>query len=280
MPSENIIMIRKASGEEEPFDAGKLKHSLLRAGASEQVANEIADHIKDWIYPGITTKKIYFRAISILRSKRTVSALRYKLKQAMFELGPTGYPFEHLTGKIFKKKGYEVQVGKIIEGHCVSHEMDVIATNSMHQILVECKYSSSQGKQVSVQVPLYVRSRVDDIIRRRRELPEYKGMEFFGWVVTNTRFSLDSIDYSKCSGIRILGWDYPEGEGLKEIIEREKLYPVTIVSNLTKKEKGILMEQGVVVCSQLMEDMRLIDQLQLPKRKYNALKKELKEICD
>ena len=157
--------------------------------------------------------------------------------------------------------------------------MDVIATNSMHQILVECKYSSSQGKQVSVQVPLYVRSRVDDIIRKRRELSEYKDMEFFGWVVTNTRFSLDSIDYSNCSGIRLQGWDYPEGEGLKEIIEREKLYPVTILSNLTKKEKRNLMEQGVVVCSQLMEDMMLIDQLQPSKRKYNALKKELNEIC-
>ncbi len=275
---ENIIKVRKASGEEEPFDAGKLKRSLLRAGADEKLADEIVKKINDWIYPGIPTRRIYFRAISLLRSKKTVSALRYKLKQAMFELGPTGYPFERFIGKIFKMEGYNIEVGKIIDGHCVSHEMDVIATNSTDQILVECKYSSSRGKQVSVQVPLYVRSRVDDIIRKRKELPEYEGINFTGSVVTNTRFSLDSVEYSKCSGIRLLGWDYPEGNGLKDIIEREKIYPVTILSNLTKKEKGVLMEQGIVTCSQLMEDLHLIDQLQLTRRKVNALKKELEKI--
>ena len=280
MNSENIIKVKKASGEEEPFDAGKLKHSLLRAGADEEVAYEIVRNIMDWIYPGISTKKIYYRAISILRSKKTVSALRYKLKQSMFGLGPTGYPFEHFIGLIFKTEGYDdIEVGKVIEGHCVSHEMDVIATNSTDQVLVECKYSSSQGKQVSVQVPLYVRSRVDDIIRKRRELPEYRGMDFTGCVVTNTRFSLDSLEFSKCSGIRLLGWDFPEGNGLKEIIEREKIYPVSILSGISKKEKGILMEQGIVACSQIMDNLQLIDQLQLTKRKYKALIKELNAIC-
>jgi hypothetical protein len=280
MYSESTITVRKASGEEEPFDAGKLKRSLLRAGAEDIVAAKIVANIKDWIYPGVSTKKIYYRAISILRSEKTVSALRYKLKQAMLELGPTGYPFEHFVGKIFEAEGYKIKVGKVIDGYCVSHEMDVIATNRTDQILVECKYSSSQGKQVSIQVPLYVRSRVDDIIRKRKELREYEGVDFLGCVVTNTRFSLDSVEYGKCSGIRLLGWDFPEGNGLKEIIEREKIYPVTILSNLTKKEKRILMEQGVVTCSQLTDNFQLIDQLQLTKRKYNALKIELKKISN
>ena len=170
-------------------------------------------------------------------------------------------------------------MGKVIEGHCVSHEMDVIATNKTDQVLVECKYSSSQGKQVSVQVPLYVRSRVDDIIRKRKELPEYRGMDFTGCVVTNTRFSFDSLEFSKCSGIRLLGWDFPEGNGLKEIIEREKIYPVSILSGISKKEKVILMEQGIVACCQIIENFQLIDQLQFTKRKYKALIKELNEIC-
>jgi hypothetical protein len=104
-------------------------------------------------------------------------------------------------------------------------------------------------------------------------------MDFTGCVVTNTRFSLDSLEFSKCSGIRLLGWDYPEGNGLKEIIEREKIYPVSILSGISKKEKVILMEQGIVACCQIMENFQLIDQLQLTKRKYKALIKELNEIC-
>ena len=106
------------------------------------------------------------------------------------ELGPTGYPFETFIGKIFEKQGYEVEVGQTIEGYCVSHEMDVIATDKNLQHLVECKkYRTAREKNITIQVPLYVRARIDDIIKKRKGLPKYQNTEFQGWVVTNTRFS-------------------------------------------------------------------------------------------
>ncbi|MBN2401214.1 MAG: restriction endonuclease [Spirochaetes bacterium] len=275
--ADSTILVKKASGEEEPFSKYKLERSLRNAGADNDSVKEISDEIFNHIYNGITTRKIYSGAFTLLRRKKNLAALRYKLKRSIFELGPTGYPFEHLVGQIFEKQGYGIEVGRVIEGVCVSHEMDVIASGNNKQHLIECKYSKDQGKQVSIQVPLYVRSRVDDIIKKRKELPEYDGFSFFGCIVTNTRFSADSIEYGICSGLHLIGWDYPEGNGLKEIIEREKIFPVTVLNFLTKNHKQYLMDKGIITCSQLSANAGILNELRLSKN--NSVMNELDDIC-
>ena len=273
------IHIKKASGDEEPFSSHKLERSLINAGAGPETIIKIVADIENWIVPGITTKKIYSRAFSILRSEKTTSSLRYRLKQAILELGPTGYPFEILIGKLFENLGYSTEVGQVLDGKCVSHEMDVIATQDVLQHLVECKYHKDQGKHVSIQVPLYVRSRVDDIVAKRKGMSEYQDFSFRGWVITNTRFSPDSIQYSTCNGLNLLAWNYPEGNGLKENIEKFKIYPITVLRNLSIKEKKSLLKDGIVTCIQLLERTDLWPGMELPENKHNKLLKELKDIC-
>jgi hypothetical protein len=274
-----VILVKKASGEEEPFATEKLERSLLNAGAKADIIQKIVGDIECWIQPGVTTKKIYTRAFSLLRQDKTTSSLRYRLKQAILELGPTGYPFEILIGKLFQQTGFGAEVGVVVEGKCITHEMDVIATKSSIQHLAECKYHKDQGKQVSIQVPLYVRSRVDDIISKRQKMREYQDFSFTGWVITNTRFSSDSIQYSKCSGLKLLGWNYPPGEGLKEKIEKYKLYPITLLRNLTNKEKQHLLKEDIVICTQLFAHPQALSVLDLSKAKHDKLMKELNDIC-
>ncbi|MCF8298151.1 MAG: restriction endonuclease [Saprospiraceae bacterium] len=273
------ILIKKASGDEEAFSSDKLERTLLNAGAKKEIVLKIVADIEKWIYSGITTKKIYSHAFSMLHREKTTSSFRYRLKQAILELGPTGYPFEILIGRLFQKMGFSTEIGVIVEGQCVSHEMDVIATHEKLQHLVECKYHKDQGKQVSVQVPLYVRSRVDDIISKRQGMPEFHDFSFKGWVITNTRFSEDSIKFGNCSGLNLLAWDYPTGNGLKENIEKYKIYPVTVLKNLTKKEKQFLLNLGIVTCSLLLENPDSLIDLRLGKTKHNLLLKELNKIC-
>ena len=272
------ILIRKASGEEQPFSKEKLERSLLNAGAESDYIRKIVDDIEKWIYPGVTTKKIYSRAFSLLRRERTASSSRYRLKQAIFELGPTGYPFEVLIGELFRAKGFSCETGIIVNGRCVTHEMDVIATADGIQHLIECKFHKDQGKQVSVQVPLYVRSRVDDIVDHRSTLDEYKGYKFKAWVVTNTYFSADSIHYGLCRGLKLLAWDFPRTEGLKSMLDRYKIYPVTILHRLTVKEKQHLLDMGMVTCRQLFDNLSVLEELGLSRPKNDAIKKELGEI--
>ncbi|MFW6145381.1 MAG: ATP cone domain-containing protein [bacterium] len=274
------ILITKTSGEKERFDVSKLKRSLENAGAEKDVIEEIADDIEKWLYEGVTTKKIYRHAYKLLRKRSTLGALRYKLKKALMELGPSGYPFEYFIGAVFEKQGYKTEVGKVIEGRCVTHEIDVIATKEGNQHFIECKYANDQERRVSIQVPLYVRSRVDDIMAKREQLPEYKNYTFSGWVVSSSRFSTDSIDYSKCSGLNLLGWDYPKGNGLKDIIERINIFPITLLNHLLKREKQYLMNKGVVTCNQLMDNLKMLDELNLSNKKYSDLVDELENITN
>jgi Holliday junction resolvase-like predicted endonuclease len=276
--NDKNILVRKASGDEEPFSAEKLKSSLRNAGADEDIVEDVTMDILQWIYEGVTTRKIYSRAFSLLQQKKNHLAARYKLKKAILELGPTGYPFEHFVGKILEYKGYSTLVGQIIKGCCVSHEVDVIATSGNEQHLVECKYSQSAGKTVSVQVPLYVRSRVNDIIKKQQESEQYRGFTFYGWVVTNTRFTTDAIDYGNCCGLRLLSWDYPADKGLKDIIDREKIYPVTVLNQLSNIRKKILLEKDIVICRQLIEKPEVLEYLQLTTKEYRSLMNELEAI--
>lgn len=278
LKSDHQILVTKASGEQEAFSINKLKGSLRNAGAAEPVINQIVDAVLNWLTPGVSTKKIYRKAFSLLRYESDSSGLRYRLKQAILELGPTGYPFETLIGQLFAKQGYDVEVGIVVDGTCVTHEMDVIATGATVQHLVECKYSKHQGKQVSVQVPLYVRSRVDDIIKTRSSMPENAHLKFEGWVVTNTRFSDDSLQYGRCSGLNLLGWDYPGEKSLKYLIEYYKIYPITILTGLTISQKQQLMDKGIVCCNQLLENMDVLKQFNFSARRISKVKSELEHI--
>jgi hypothetical protein len=280
MSSNNTILIRKASGESEFFDASKLKHSLRRVGADHKTSESIAFDIETSLYEGISTRKIYRMAFRMLRKHNRRNAMLYKLKQSLFELGPTGYPFEYFIGEIFKRRGFNVEVGKNVEGHCIAHEIDVIATNKTEQLLIECKYSKDQGKHISIQVPLYVRARVDDVIRKRAEMPIYSNLSFSAGVVSNTRFSYDSITYSKCNNIILLGWDYPQNNGLKEIMEQEKIFPVTALEHLTRKQKTQLMEKGIVTCDQLISNMEILTEFMIRKKKLINLERELADILN
>ncbi len=276
--NNQTIFITKATGEKEAFDVKKLKDSMRRAGAEEEIIEQIAEDISSWIYDGISTQKIYGRAFMLLRKKKKYAASRYKLKKAIMELGPTGFPFEYFVGKILEIEGFETEVGQVLNGKCVTHEVDVVATRDKNQYFVECKYGTSPGKIFGVQVPMYIRSRVNDIINKRQEEERYKDFSFHGWVVTNTRFSTDAVNFGACSGLNLLSWDYPAQNGLKDIIDRQKIFPITVLHNLTNPQKQQLLEKGVVICRQISENPEVLEPFQLKIRKLNRLMKEIDDL--
>lgn len=271
--------IKKVSGEFETFSRTKLINSLKRSGAEVEIVNSIADDVESWLYDGIPSKKIYDKAFALLRKKQLGIAARYKLKNAMMELGPTGYPFEFFVGQVFKLMGYDVEVGKVLQGHCVTHEVDVIATKEKEQHFIECKYYQHTGKNANVQVPMYIRSRVDDLIKYRKSLPEFEGFVFHGGVVTNTRFTADAISFGECTGLSLLSWDYPQGKGLKEIVDREKIFPITVLTRLNLSEKQQFMEKGIVICRQLAENPEVLAAIVTDNNKVKKVLQEIKYLC-
>ena len=272
-------LIEKASGERQEFKPEKLKNSLKRAGASDDIAYKIVEEISAIIEAGFSTKEIYKKAFKLLKTRKSSNAARYSLKNAIMELGPTGYPFEHFVAQVLAANGFDIKVGQKIQGKCITHEIDVVATYNNTQYLVECKFYNSHGKYARVQVPLYVRSRVDDIIQFREKIPEYKETRFYGWVVTNTRFTTDALYYGRCAGLHMLSWDAPKNKGLKDMIEKQSIFPVTVLTNLNKKNKIYLLDKGVVLCRQLKQKPEILDELPLKKNIKSKIMQQLDELC-
>jgi len=275
----NQIELVKVSGERVNFSVKKLRNSLKRTGANETVVNQIIDKVSNELYQGISTREIYNRAFSLLKKMNTGLACKYKLKNAIYEFGPTGYPFERFVSAILKYSGYETEVDKVLFGQCVKHEIDVIAHKNSNTTIVECKFHSLQGLNCNVKIPLYINSRYQDIKAHWNSHSDKKTKLTEGWVVTNTRFTEDALQYGKCCGLFLLSWDYPKNEGLKDRIDQLGLYPITVSTLLTKKEKQFLLDRDVVLCRELKNEPFYLDHLGISEIRKNKILKEISMLC-
>lgn len=205
---------------------------------------------------------------------------RYKLKEALFELGPTGYPFEKFTAELLNRLGYSTQVGQIVEGNCVEHEIDIIAEKEAEYFIIECKFHNRKDYKCDVKVPLYIQSRFLDVKQKWSSRSAHKDKKHYGWVVTNTRFTDDATQYANCIGLKLLSWDYPKNKGLKDLIGRVNLHPITCLSTLDDEDKKKLLEDDVVFCTQLCEDSESLTNIGMDNRTKNNVLKEAGEICN
>ncbi|OJV31388.1 MAG: ATPase [Bacteroidetes bacterium 37-13] len=277
--AENINII-KASGEKAPFNKGKLKQSLLRSGATNEQADEITNKVIEMLVEGMSTRKIYKTAFRLLRNYSRQAAARYKLKQAIMELGPSGFPFEQFVGELLKHKGYKTQVGIILKGHCVNHEIDVIAEKDEHHFMIECKFHNHQGYVCDVKIPLYIQSRFLDVERQWKQLAGHAEKFHQGWVVTNTRFSDDASKYGRCMNMNLVGWDYPKNNGLKDWIDGSGLHPVTCLTTLTQKEKQQLLDRKIVLCKTMHHNQSVLQNIGIHSPRLEKVMEECSALCE
>lgn len=242
------MRVIKATGHTERFNRHKLIRSLMKSGLSRHQAKKTAQEIiQRQPKRETTTEQIFRDTRTILRRTEPVAELRYNLKRALMELGPTGFPFERLLGKMMEAYGYKAVTGVVVNGYCVQHEVDVIAKKGDHEVFIEAKYHNRPGRKSEVGVLLYSHARFTDIAKAHRERGSKSKHE--GWVVTNTQCTTEAIKYSRCSGVKIISWAYPTGKALKELLEAKKLYPITVMASLPHQAKERLLNGNVVMLS-------------------------------
>ena len=99
-------------------------------------------------------------------------------------------------------------------------------------------------------------------------------------MVTNTRFTEDAIRYGNCCGLYLLSWDYPKGDALKDRIDRLELYPITVSTLLTNREKQFLLNRNVVLCRDLIDDGFYLDHLGVSSIRKEKILNEIKQLCN
>ncbi|WP_454782381.1 ATP cone domain-containing protein [Legionella sp. WA2022007384] len=274
-PAHHINII-KASGEKVPFDPYRIYHSLKRVGADESLINKIINEVSKFIVEGMTTQEIYRIAFNLLRNESRNIAGKYHLKRAIMQLGFSGYPFEKLVAEIMRHQGFNVLTNQIIKGYCVNHEVDVVGERQNEHVFVECKYHNRLGLACDVKIPLYIKARFIDI---EQAYNKKNGELIKGWLVTNTRFTNDAIQYGQCSGLHLIGWDYPQKGSLKELIEFSGLYPITCITNLTKAEIEILLTENILLCKTINENPKLLNKLNIGAARIKEIVGQCHALC-
>jgi hypothetical protein len=271
------FFVTKSTGLKEPFSIQKLRDSLAKSKASPRQIDQIIHSLGPKLSDGITTKKIFREAYRLLHHQSKSGAARYHLKQGMLDLGPSGFPFEKYVGELFKHLGYNIQTNQILQGKCVTHEVDVIAENHEEIILMECKYRNQSGMSVDVKIPLYIQARFEDITAHGLGTEEMR--KCTSWVSTNARFTGDAIRYAECKGMKMLSWDYPKGRALKDMIDQAALFPLTSLSSLTIREKQWLLAHNYVLVKDVYFDEKLLLKAGVKESRLKIILEEGTRLC-
>lgn len=272
------ITIVKANGEREVFEPEKLEASLLHSGATEEEVEKVLSHILPELHDDMTTNEIYRHAFSVLQGISKPVARSYSLRRAVMELGPSGFPFEDFIAEVLKAQGFKCETRQTVLGGCVPHEVDVVAYNDKKLIMVEAKFHNELGTKSDLKVVLYIKARFDDLAENVFNYGGQNRKITDSWLVTNTKFSSTAIHYGVCKNLTMIGWNYPEEGSLQNMIEREGLHPVTCLSSLSSLDKKILLNEKIVLCSEIKDNPELLNKFLGNSFNIKPVVKEINEL--
>lgn len=272
------MKVTKHSGHVVEFDGQKLHNSLLRAGAGETVADDIVDAVRKQIFDGMSTKKIYQLAFSMLKKVSGSHAARYNLRTAIQQLGPAGFFFEKFVARLYSQLGYSAVTNLSLSGRCVTHEIDVVLEKDGVFTMVECKFHARRESISDVKVPMYILSRFNDL--KDIEHPLFDGKHTFDkcLIVTNNRFSADALTFGRCNAIEMLSWDYPADTSLRNLIDRNRMYPVTCLTTLTAAEKEKLMILGIILAWEIADRTDELRTIGISDNRIRSILREISEL--
>lgn len=267
-----MVHVIKSNGDQQEFSEEKVLHSIQRAGIPKDMQQKVLDHITSKLFEGITTSEIHNHIREFLHASSQPNLVaKYDLKRSIMALGPTGYPFEDYIAKLLEHQGYKAKTRTVVRGKCVSHEIDVIAVKDKKTIMVEAKFHNSTGVVTDVHVALYTQARFQDA----KEQNAFDDV----WVVTNTKATTDAVAYGECMKMKIVSWNYPDNDSLRDWIEHMALYPITALTSLTNSQKAQLLQQGVVLCQDLCKNEQTLHALELSAKQKEDIIAEANFAC-
>jgi hypothetical protein len=253
--------IKKHSGELVPFNPEALKTSLSKSGATPSQVQHVYDKIENELFEGITTRALYEKAFSYLRKIKKAYAAKYSLKKALRDLGPTGFYFEKWVCSLMHHLGYNTMNGQTLQGHAVTHEIDVIAIRDNEFNIAECKLRNDVDAKISVTTPMYFLSRMKDLANIQFN---YFGKDRYitkGWLITNAYFTSDSIKFGNFYGINMLSWDYPNGNSIKNLTDNGNLYPITCMTEISEAQKIMLLDNDIILVQDIIDQPEKIREI-------------------
>lgn len=277
MNNQNIY-VKKHSGELVLFEPEILIQSLSKSGASPQEVEDVFKKVNKKIYNSITTRNLYQIAFDELRNIRKSYAARYSLKKALRDLGPDGFYFESWIVKIFQQDSCQTIQGVTLQGQAVTHEIDVLAVKDNELLLCECKFKNDVTAKTPVTTSMYFLSRFNDLKPLKFNFFNKKLRPTQGWLITNTYFTSDAIDFANFYGIKLLSWNYPEKSSIKTHADSLALYPITCLTTLSNLQKESLLKAKIILVKELVSNSEAFKTLKISEDKKQEIMEEAQEL--
>ncbi len=245
-----MVEIVKTTGQKESFERAKFCDSLRKAGAPNDLTEEICTKVEKEVLPGMSTTQIFRKASKYLMRKNLPVGIRYNVKRGVELLGPAGFLFEQFVEALMRAEGYENTAhDQMIRGECVEHEIDVVAEKGGQRYIVEIKYHNQSAIKTPIEVVMYADARREDIARA--EAKQGRNVKHNLLLVTNTKFSGNAVAYARCRGIALIGWQYPKERCLEDIIREHVLYPTTVLPSVDRGAREALSRHGMMLVRDL-----------------------------
>ena len=221
----------------------------------------------------MSTRDLYRVVFKQYRKYEPLVASRYGLKAALERLGQTtGLHFEAFIARMLQVQGYTTQLNRVMPGKAITHEIDITAVKGKEVVMVECKHHTKSWIECNVQVALYVYARFLDV-KKNFTKP---------LIVTNTRFSKQATEYARSVNMGLLGWRYPEKEGLELFLETNRLYPITLLQSLDETTTNKCLDLRLVLVPDLFDfsEQELAQKLKIPLQKAKKILEEAHAVCE
>ena len=245
------VFVTKADGKTQLLSRKKIIKTCLHLGVSLIDAGKIADQIEKKAYNGISTKKILQMIFRLIRKYKPLIKYQIDLRRALSLINPAP-DFERFIQILLAENGYQVTPNQIIMGKCVEHEVDAIASKDDKTYIVEIKHHYKYHTPTSLDVSRISRAVFEDVTEGyehgKNNLKINSAM-----IVCNTKLSEHAKRYADCRKILHIGWSSPKNMDLQTMIEKKKIYPITLLRGLGVKAKNNLMSNNIITIKQLVE---------------------------
>ena len=246
-----MVQVKKADGRLEPYDRAKVLRTALHLGLEHSDAEDLADEVSKRVYDGIPTSRILSMIHELAREIKPELKHIGDLREAISVMRSKP-DFEEYIRLVLRAIGYLVEPGRVLDGRCVSHEIDGIAFKGDEILVVEVKHHQNPHTYTGLDTVLQLWAALEDLKEGYR-----LGFHHYAFtsaiLACNTKISAHAERYARCKGIKYMGWRYPRAFALGDIVASHKLHPITIVRTLSGAQIARLGERGIVTVKQLAE---------------------------
>lgn len=211
------LRVIKYSGESQVFDEEKVLKSITNSGLTREEALKILTRVKPKLHDGISTRDLYklvYKTIDKESLKENVSL--YRMRETLGGIG--SFEFEKFVKELLEKRSFNCIYDSIVEGHCIDHQIDVIARKENKAFYVEVKHHRNYHRDTGLGEVCEIWARYDDM---EKGFEKKKNNFNFSapWLFTNTKISGHGRKYAKCKGMKLTSWKVGlDGSSLEDMI--------------------------------------------------------------